>query len=59
MVTDANGRRVPWPELAHIEPDKMRDLMRQVVHRLYTCHLKARDPDFFGMPGWAAGESRE
>ena len=28
VVIDANGRRIPWPEVAHIEPDEMRDLMR-------------------------------
>ena len=24
VVIDANGRRIPWPEVAHIEPDEMR-----------------------------------
>ena len=59
VVIDANGRRIPWPEVAHIEPDEMRDLMRLVVNRLYTCHLKAGDPDFFGMLDWAVREARE
>ena len=59
VVIDANGRRIPWPEVAHIEPDDMRDLMRLVVNRLYTCHLKAGDPDFFGMLDWAVREARE
>ena len=58
VVIDANGRRIPWPEVAHIEPDEVRDLMRQVVNRLYTCHLKAGDPQFFGMLDWAAREAR-
>ena len=59
VVIDANGRRIPWPEVAHIEPDEMRDLMCLVVNRLYTCHLKAGDPDFFGMLDWAVREARE
>ena len=59
VVIDANGRRIPWPEVALIEPDEMRELMRQVVNRLYTCHLKAGDPQFFGMLDWAAREARE
>ena len=59
VVIDANGRRIPWPEVAHIEPDEMRDLMRLVVNRLYTCHLKVGDPDFFGMLDWAVREARE
>ena len=35
----------------------MRDLMRQVVNRLYTCQLYAGDPDFFGILTWAAAEA--
>ena len=59
VVIDANGRRIPWPEVAHIEPDEMRDLMRQVVNRLYTCQLKAGDLQFIEMLEWAAREARE
>ena len=59
VVIDANGRRIPWPRVAHVEQDEMRDLMRQVVNRLYTCHLNAGDPDFFGMLSWAVAEARE
>ena len=59
VVIDANGRRIPWPRVAHIEQDEMRDLMRKVVNRLYTCYLNAGDPDFFGMLSWAVAEARE
>ena len=59
VVIDANGRRIPWPEVTHIEPDEMRALMREVVNGLYTCHLKAGDPEFFGMLDWAAREAGE
>ena len=59
VVIDANGRRIPWPRVAHIEQDEMRDLMRKVVNRLYTCNLNAGDPDFFGMLSWAVAEARE
>ena len=59
VVIDANGRRIPWPEVAHIEPDEMRALMREVVNGLYTCHLKAGDPEFLGMLDWAAREAGE
>ena len=38
---------------------RVRDLMRLVVNRLYTCHLKAGDSDFFGMLDWAVREARE
>ena len=43
-VVDADGRRLPWPDVSHFDNDTMRDLMRQVVNRLYTFHLLAGDP---------------
>ena len=52
VVIDANGRRIPWREVSHISQDEMRDLMRTVVNRLYTCQLYAGDPDFFGILSW-------
>ena len=58
VVIDADGRRIPWREASHIEQDEMRDLMRKVVNRLYTCHLHSGDPDFFGILSWAAAEAR-
>ena len=45
-VIDADGRRIPWPDVSHIDDDAMRDLMRQVVNRLYTFQLKAEEPGF-------------
>ena len=43
-VIDANGRRIPWPEVSHFDDDAMRDLMRQVVDRLYTFQELIGDP---------------
>ena len=43
-VIDADGRRIPWPEVSHFDDDAMRDLMRQVVDRLYTFQELAGDP---------------
>ena len=45
-VVDANGRRIPWPKASHFDDEAMRGLMRQVVNRLYTFHIKAGEPDF-------------
>ena len=45
-VIDADGRRIPWPEVSHLDDDAMRDLMRQVVDRLYTFHVMIDDPRF-------------
>ena len=57
VVIDANGRRIPWTRVAHIEQDQMRELMRQIVNRLYTVNLNAGDMDFLGMLDWAAMEA--
>ena len=46
MVIDADGRKIPWPEVSHFGDDTMRDLMNQVVNRLYTFQLLAGDPGF-------------
>jgi len=46
MVVDANGRKIPWTEVSHFDDDAMRDLMRQIVNRLYTFQLKTDDPHF-------------
>ena len=44
FVVDADGRRIPWTEVSHIDDTEMRDLMRTIVNRLYTFHLEADDP---------------
>ena len=44
FVVDADGRRIPWTEVSHIDETEMRDLMRTIVNRLYTFHLEADDP---------------
>ena len=43
-IIDADGRRIPWPEVSRFDDDAMRDLMRQVVDRLYTFQELAEDP---------------
>lgn len=44
FVVDADGRRIPWVEVSRIDDAEMRALMREIVNRLYTFHLKANDP---------------
>ena len=43
-VIDAEGRHIAWPEVSHFDDDAMRDLMRQVVDRLFTFQQLAGDP---------------
>ena len=49
VVVDADGRRIAWPGVSHFDDDAMRDLMRQVVDRLYTFHVMIDDPRFQAM----------
>lgn len=44
FVMDADGRRIPWVEVARIDDAEMRALMREIVNRIYTFHLEANDP---------------
>ena len=57
VVIDADGRRIPWPEVSRIGNDEMGRLMRQVVDRLYTFQAKADDPNFVRMMDRALAEA--
>ena len=43
-VIDGDGRQIPWNDVSHIDDDAMRELMRQIVDRVYTFQVKAGDP---------------
>ena len=58
VVIDADGRRLPWPEVSRIGNNEMGNLMRQVVNRLYTFQAKAR-PSLRGDDGPRVGRSLE
>lgn len=44
FVVDADGRRIPWSEVSRIDDAELRQLMQEIVNRLYTFHLEADDP---------------
>ncbi len=46
FVIDGDGKQIPWAELSRIDDDEMRDLMRQVVNRLYTFQVRFGEPEF-------------
>lgn len=46
IVTDANGRQIPWSEVSRISDDEMRELMREIVNRLYTFQLRIGEQEF-------------
>ena len=50
-VVDAEGRRIPWPEVSHFGDDDMRALMREIVDKLYTFMLLCREPGFLEQAG--------
>ena len=55
VVLDGEGNRIPWTEVARIDDDEMRALMREIVDRLYTFHLRIDDPAFRAeIDRWAA-----
>ena len=45
-VVDADGQRIPWPEVSRVDDEGVRDLMRRIVNRLCTFHVKAGERDF-------------
>ncbi|MBF0153995.1 MAG: hypothetical protein HQL64_09680 [Magnetococcales bacterium] len=45
-VIDADGNEIPWTEVSHLDDAKMKALMKQIVNRLYTFHLKSDDNNF-------------
>jgi hypothetical protein len=55
VVHDGEGNRIPWSEVARFDDDEMRALMREIVDRLYTFHLRIDDPLFRAeIERWAA-----
>ena len=44
FVLDADGQRIPWSEVSRIGDAEMRELMQEIVNRLYTFHLEANNP---------------
>jgi hypothetical protein len=55
VVVDAEGNRIPWSEVSRIDDAEMRALMREIVDRLYTFHLRVDDPAFRAeIDRWAA-----
>ena len=58
-VIDADGRRIPWPEVSHFDNDAMRALIRQVVDRLHTFQVRVGEPGFLDRIGpWMDVASR-
>ncbi len=54
VVVDAEGRKIPWVEASHIDDNQMRELMKNVVNRLYTFQLRMDEPEFQAwMDRWA------
>jgi hypothetical protein len=46
VVLDATGRKIPWAEVSHVNDVQMRDLIKDIVNRLYTFHMQVDDPEF-------------
>ncbi|MBH1974082.1 MAG: hypothetical protein I8H94_03295, partial [Rhodobacteraceae bacterium] len=46
VVLDAEGRKIPWAEVSHVDDDQMRALMSEIVNRIYTFHVSCDDQEF-------------
>ena len=46
IVTDANGREIPWNRVSRIEQEEMKLLMQTAVNRVYTVLMQQDDPVF-------------
>ena len=56
FVIDADGNRIPWGSVSRLDDDEMRDLMRQVVKRLYAFQTCFAEPQFqAGIDKWLGG----
>ncbi|PIW27255.1 MAG: hypothetical protein COW30_11095 [Rhodospirillales bacterium CG15_BIG_FIL_POST_REV_8_21_14_020_66_15] len=54
FVHDAQGRKIPWTDVSHIDDEEMKALMKEIVNRLYTFLLHIDDPHFQAlMERWA------
>ena len=42
VVVEAEGRRIPWPEVSRFDEDEMRDLMREIVNKIYNRAIENR-----------------
>lgn len=55
FVVDADGGKIPWQEVSHIDDRQMAGLMRDIVSRLFTFHVRSDDPGFReGLDHWMA-----
>lgn len=45
-VIDATGQTIPWRTVSHIDDAQMAALMREIVDRLFTFHMRRDDPSF-------------
>lgn len=59
FVVDADGNRIPWTDVSRLDDDEMRDLMRQVVNRLYTFQVRFTEPEFQAVVSRWLGETRK
>ena len=45
-VVDGTGQAIPWPQVSHIDDAQMAALMREIVNRLFTFHMRRDDQSF-------------
>ena len=49
VVVDGDGRIIPWQRVARFDADEMRETMRDIVDKLYTCVVNFESPEFMAL----------
>jgi len=47
ILVQAGNQTIPWPEVSRISDAEMKNLMQEVVNKIYTTLLRLDNPDFF------------
>lgn len=45
-IIDADGNEIPWNEASHITNSQMKNLMKEIVNRVFTFLMQQSDPRF-------------
>ena len=51
VVVDGDGRIIPWQHVARFDAEEVREMMRDIVDKLYTCFLNFENPEFTALRG--------
>ena len=59
VVVDGDGRIIPWQRVARFDADEIRETMRDIVDKLYTCFLNIESPELAALRDHRSEETWE